>query len=156
MTVYDKSDYHLERFPRRKKRNAAFVHIALFFTWIVDRGLHAECVEEDEDLREPLRKLRARAIFPTDFLINCDEILYDEMMNDEGNRFASFFYDHYVWYVPRLFNVKSLYDIEETWANYEKVKAFLDHKYDEWVSLGRPESPHHKDGPLMRFLRRFI
>jgi len=73
-----------------------------------------------------------------------DEKFWEDNMNAEGNEFTKFYYEtqegneisyfceDYVGLLGETVN--SIYEIENTWDNYEKLRPLIDKRYREWKS----------------------
>jgi hypothetical protein len=74
-----------------------------------------------------------------EFLIKqCDEKFWEDDLNEEGNRFAQSYYatnKYYGDYEAILSaGLPTLYHVEDSWANFEKISEVLDRRYHEWKS----------------------
>ena len=69
-----------------------------------------------------------------------DGKLISELFNTEGNKFATSYYetgDYFEDYAD-VFNeseeeLPTIYHVENTWINYEKIKTRLDFRLKEWT-----------------------
>lgn len=150
MAVYDKVDYHLEGLPRKVDPRKAYIGTGFYFAWAASRGLHSPDWEADEDFLRALQELRARTIEPAAPLERLsDGVLADDLFSDEGNRFTTYYYnsnkclyydDFYSVLVVRP--IKHSWQLEGSWAEFDKLAAVIDQRYEAWKSAGRPELPY--------------
>jgi hypothetical protein len=70
----------------------------------------------------------------------CDGKFTDEDLNEEGNAFASEYFDlekgaYLADYEATLgAGLRDLYHVSDTWENYERLKPILDRRLSEWRS----------------------
>lgn len=134
--VYDKAKYHYEGdFPRDLSLKQAFVHTGMFLGWLMDNGLLNKAFEEE--IGRDLEKFIQREITGTDIFMIVDGILTSDMLNEEANQFAAEYFDFqngiYLEDYEEIFSeVDNLYEVEDGWENYSKIKAVVDRRYIEW------------------------
>jgi hypothetical protein len=136
MTVYDKSDYHLETTQGYGLDDShASHHTLFFFRWVVDTGLMSEeFISEAEPLEE--YKTGKRSILSLYEWWDC--CLVDDMLSDEGNSFAQHYFDfdkgqYLKDYMGALQgSLPSEFHIEFTEENYSTMRAIIDRRYQEW------------------------
>lgn len=125
---YDDASWHYGgKFPKDLSEDHAFTHIGMFLTWALLNKLggefHVDLIKDD------FGDLLKRKITPGKYCIkHCDGKLTDEDLNNNGNRFASIYYEnqYYIDYNKVLGQDKdSIYHVEDTWANYEKLQSVL-------------------------------
>ena len=114
----------------------------MFLAWCLLNGMAGEI--HTEDFFDTLSKLQRREITPGAFLIKaCDEKFTDEDLSDEGNAFAEFYYHHpeggfgsYLNDYDSVFGTAnaSLYEVEDSWSNFELLAPVIEKKYEEWKS----------------------
>ena len=136
--AYDNADWHYGGdYPEGLPPENGGTHIGMFIAWAIHNGLEGDI--HHEDAAEALAAVRDRTMTGREFLMTqCDEKFWEVDLNDEGNAFAQDYYstNHY-------FNdyndavgdgLPSLYHVEDTWENFDKVAAVLDQRYEEWKS----------------------
>ena len=69
-----------------------------------------------------------------------DGVLSDDMLNDEGNQFAIDYFDfekglYLDDYDDVFLECDTLYQVQDTWENYFKLKEVIDIRYTEWKNL---------------------
>ena len=66
----------------------------------------------------------------------CDEKFWDEDLNDEGNSFASEYYEKNIYFSDYtdivLEDLPSMYHFEDNWENYDKVAKKITNAYKKW------------------------
>lgn len=142
MASYDKMDWHYGGdFPKNLPTENGGTHIGMYLTWIINNDLYGDLHRENS--MDSIQKVLRREWSGRDFLINeCDEKLWEDCMNDRGNKFTKFYYEtldgrdssYYLEDYVELFGdqVESLYEVENTWDNYDRLKPLIDKRYQEW------------------------
>lgn len=138
---YDKVEWHSqgEGFPDDAKPEQGGTHIGMFLTWIIDNNLIGELYKESS--MDSINKVKNREITGRDFLIEeCDSKFYDEVVDDEGNEFIKYYYDvenstYFGDYANVFDDYEGIYDVENSWENYDKLKPVIDMRYQDWKSL---------------------
>jgi len=150
----DRMDWHYEGdYPQDLPAENGGTHIGLYLAWAFDRGLYAE--EHLEDWPDELEQLKSREITGLDFLIiACDGKLIEDDFNEKG---CSFTLNYYDWQPQSDFNRQlgccymqdycdvfnahaksqgfeypSVYHVENTWENFERLKPLLDRRFNQW------------------------
>ena len=138
--AYDRADWHYGGdFPADLPPEAGGTHIGMFLAWAIHRGLEG-AVHHEGPREEAALGGRARArMTGREFLMGeCDEKFWTIDLNDEGNRFARDYYEtnrYYDDYGDTLASgLPTLYHVEDTWENFDKLAAVLDWRYREWKS----------------------
>jgi hypothetical protein len=135
--VFDKAKYHYNgKYPAGLPIEQAFVHTGLYLGWIVERGLYsAEFVEVSGDL---IAKFNRREITGPGVYEFWDGCLIDDMLSDEGNAFSHDYFDfdrgQYMSDYDELLadGLASQYHVENSWANYDRIKPRIDERYAAW------------------------
>jgi hypothetical protein len=141
MASIDRIDWHSGGdFPKNLPAENGGTHIGMYLTWIIDNDLIGQMhLDESADA---IKKVKARQITGRDFLIEmCDEKFWADDLNEEGLKFTKHYYqsegegyglflDDYDETLGQ--NTTSLYEIENTWDNYNKLKPILDKRYADW------------------------
>lgn len=141
MTKYDDASWHAGGdFPPELDSERACTHIALFLGWAVDRGLGGDLLREEYG--EMLEGFRARRLSPIELLhAAADDKLTDEDLNDEGNAFTAEYFDSNLYYVDYAMalagDLPSLYHVDCTWENYDRMAKRIDERLAEWRSKRR-------------------
>jgi hypothetical protein len=67
-----------------------------------------------------------------------DGALIEEMLSEEGNAFADYYFDfekgRYIYDYAELLGkgLPTIYHVEDSWENYEKLKKHIDVIYMRW------------------------
>jgi hypothetical protein len=142
MASIDRMDWHYGgNYPENLPEENGGTHIGMFLTWIIDNNLIGQ-LHRDESSEE-IQQVKNRQITGRDFLINCcDEKFWDDCLNEDGLKFTRYYYEsdstevfsNYMDdYVGALGGqVESIYEIENSWENYNILKPVIDKKYREW------------------------
>ena len=140
MGSYDRIDWHYGGdFPKNLPPENGGTHIGMFLTWIIESDLIGDLHREES--QELLQKVLNRQITGRDFLIEaCDEKFWEEDLNEEGNEFTKYYFDsddgdlNYVNDYSQILgdDLESLYEVEDSWENYDKLKPILDSRYRTW------------------------
>lgn len=116
---------------------AGSTHIGMFVAWALLSNLGGDI--HINEFPDNLQKLRQRQITPAQFFrASCDEKFWDEDLNDEGNEFTALYYEMggglYIEDYSSTFDedLPSLYHVEDTWENFDKLKPVIDARYIEW------------------------
>jgi len=149
----DKMEWHYaeDNYPTDLPDENSGTHIGLYLAWAFSQGLVGEIhLEEPTDA---LEKLKRREITGLDFLINqCDEKFWDEDLNEEGAAFTLAYYQpedsafskqfgEYMqdycdvfntWAASQGFEYPSIYHVENTWQNFDRLKPILDKRLQQW------------------------
>lgn len=141
---YDDASWHYGgTFPEDLPNSAGATHIAMFLTWAVLNDLAGEL--HRTELQADLSQLKTRLITPVEwFLSVCDEKFTNEDLNEEGNKFASYYYNgadessdltHYFTdYTEAFPNVESLYSVPNSWASFDQLAPVIDRRFAVWRS----------------------
>lgn len=135
--VYDKAKYHIGgKWPRRLAAYQSFVHTGLFFTWLIDRNLLSE--EFWEGSEQEIELVKIREMTGPQFYQRNDGVLVDEMLSEDGNSFAHFYFDfdngQFLSDYEEVLAVDlpTLYHVSDTWENYENLKVRVDQRFADW------------------------
>ncbi|MBD2715906.1 hypothetical protein KBK19_12755 [Microvirga sp. STR05] len=142
----DKADWHYGGdFPEELPDENGATHIGMFIAWIIQQELEGEVHHEDEDGKQALEAVRQRTMTGRDFLqTQCDEKFWAEDLNDEGLAFAHYYYSdeegglgsYYEDYEQTLAaDLPTIYHVEDTWNNYDRLKPVIDQRFAEWKSV---------------------
>jgi hypothetical protein len=135
--VYDKMKYHLEAvqgyaLPDEHAAN----HTVCFLRWLIENDLMSVFFEEESD--PVLAEFRAGKTSIHDVYDFWDGCLVNDMLSDEGNRFALYYFDfahgQYLRdYIALLQGqLPSEYHVTYNERNYQRLKARIDRHYQQW------------------------
>lgn len=133
----DKAEWHYGGdFPEDLPIENGGTHIAMYLTWIFNNDLFDEEIIKEYELLNEVDNLKNRSITGNTFLFDfLDEVFADEILNDEGTEFTEFYYegDYFEDYENVLAeNLPSIYHVEDTWENYDKIAQVIDKRFSEW------------------------
>lgn len=137
--VYDKAKYHYEgEYPQDLPDEQAFVHTGMYLGWVIDRNLYSE--EFASECPDLIKQFKARQITGSEVYEWWDGCLLNDMLNEEGNAFSQYYFDfergQFLADYDELLggDLPSIYHVEDTWENYNKLKARIDQRYEAWKS----------------------
>ncbi len=165
MTI-DRMDWHIETvldhgFP---EENAA-THIGMYLTWIIDNDMLGGIHTENEDSIEYIKKVKNREITGRDFLIDmCDTKFWDDDLTNDALDFTKDYYadsesefskKYGYYFTDYVLNFddngkNSIYDVDNTWENYNQIKEIIDMRYDEWKKY-----KSNSDSCFKKFVSKF-
>jgi hypothetical protein len=137
--AHDRADWHYGGdYPKDLPPEAGGTHIGMYLAWAISRGLEGEFHRENS--ADALAAVRNREITGREFLTTmCDEKFWEEDLGDIGNAFTR---DYYSSKTPPSYyddygeclggGLPSLYHVEDTWENFDKVAAVLDRRFADW------------------------
>ncbi len=132
-------DWHngADNFPSELTFEAGGTHIGMFISWVLNNGLEGDVHKTDSI--ESISDVKSRKMTGTEFLIKeCDEKFWEDDLNAEGLEFAKFYYESNLYlddYEKSLItNEPTLYHIQDTWENYDKISKYIDSAYRAWCS----------------------
>jgi hypothetical protein len=144
---YDDASWHYGgTFPKHLPKSAGATHIGMFLAWMLINDLAGEELEEDAE--SELAQLKDRTLTGAQFVMTVlDEKLTDQEFSEAGNAFAVAYYEglnndsRYVDDYLLTFGVglKTLYSVEDSWANYDQLSGVMDARFAAWNAAGRPE-----------------
>lgn len=137
--TYDRIDWHTgSNFPKELSFKNGGTHIGMFLTWIIDNNLIGQL--HIENSKESIEKVKNRKMTGAEFLIKeCDSKFWAEDLNEEGNRFAKFYYaseNDYGQYIDDYAEVfdkyETLFHVDDNWDNYKKIEPVITKMYKNW------------------------
>ncbi len=129
--------YGAEDFPQELKIECGGTHIGMFLAWAIINNLIGEL--HISESQESIEKVKSRQMTGTQFLQKeCDEKFWEEDLNKEGNEFAKFYYESNIYYgdyeLALADDLPTLYHVEDSWQNYDKLSKVLNKKFKQWKS----------------------
>lgn len=162
--AYDRIDWHSGGdYPEGLPEENGGIPIGMFLAWAFERGMAGEFHREDSAVA--LKRLKRREMTGLDYLIEeCDGKLWEEDLNEQGNAFAVDYYEHQSAFAAQYgsylsdycdvfnryateqgFEYPSVYHVENTWANYDRLKPLLDERFAQWQVWSALPSNHPLD-----------
>ncbi len=115
---------------------ACGTHIGFYLTWLAMQSMLAEgLAPHAEAVRQ--RKLTGRELL----MANCDDKLLDDDLNARGNAFTRVYYpSRFHADYARVFGIaehppEAFFQVEDSWANYDRLAAVLDARLREAEEL---------------------
>jgi hypothetical protein len=136
--AYDRADWHYGgNFPSNLPTENGGTHIGMFLAWCIVNGLEGDLHKDDS--QDSIALVRSRKMTGREFLFKeCDEKFWEEDLNETGNAFAKSYYvsNQYITDYEHVLgeNVETLYHVQDTWENFDRIKAVIDIKYKKWLS----------------------
>lgn len=136
--VFDKAEWHEKSvLEEGQDLEQSFVHTGLFFAWLINNNMIS-----NEFLKETsspiLEDFRNRKLSPSYLYKDWDGVLKGEMLTEEGYNFTLSYYESPGTYLDDYYdkafiaNNGKLFNIMDTWENYDKLKPFIDEAYKHW------------------------
>lgn len=135
-TVYDKAKWHYEGdFPSNLSEKQAFVHTGMYLGWIIEENLYSK--EFEEEAAQDIIKFKQKNMTGTEIYMEWDGVFASDMLNAEGRAFTKDYFDFdkgtYLDDYEAIFpHIKSLYEVEDTWNNYEAINTKINERFDTW------------------------
>ncbi len=135
MASIDRADWHYgNEFPKNLPLESSGTHIGMYLNWIIDSELIGQMHIEGNP--EAIEKVKAGKMSGRDFFFEyCDGKFWSDDMNELGNEFTEKYYSNKYFkdYAEILsINVESIYHVENSRYNYEKIKAKIDMRFQKW------------------------
>lgn len=135
--IYDRATYHAatvadEGLPAKQ----AFVHTGMFVGWLITKNLLSESFTES--VKDDLEAFAKRNASGPVLYEQWKGTLQDEMLSTEGAAFALAYFDfdrgHYLEDYAAVLapEDETLFGVEDTWDNYDRLAKRLDHRFTEW------------------------
>jgi len=135
--VYDKAKYHFDGdFPDGLSEHQACVHAGMFLAWLVEKDMLSAQLRTD--FGGDLARCIKREAKPGETYSILGGALVSDMLSTEGNAFAAAYFDfergQYLKDYGKLLasGLASIYHVEDSWENYEKIKGRIQRRYEEW------------------------
>ena len=136
--IYDKAKYHFEgNFPEDLDDFQGFVHTGMYVGWLIDNNL---LDEEFLFASQPaMQKFKRRELTGSQFYQReLDGVLLIDELSEIGNKFSFEYFDFDTGQYLNDFEttlrneLPTLYHVEDTWENYEKIKKVIDKRFLNW------------------------
>ncbi len=137
-TIYDNAQSHfLGNFPESLPIEQAYVHIGMYLGWIIENDLFSEYFEDESETQ--ILRFKQRQVSCTILSELWDGYLGFELFSKKGNLFTYYYYGGGIFkkdYESILTNdLPSLYHVEDTWSNYDKIAAKITERFKEWERI---------------------
>jgi len=137
-SFYDHAKKHfLGEFPESLPMEQAYVHIGMYLGWVIETGLYSDYFESEASTE--IFRFKRKEISCTILSEIWNGYLAYEFLNNCGNRFTYFYYSSGLYrldYEEVLGrDLPSVYHVDDTWPNYDKLKERINMRYAEWTKL---------------------
>ena len=138
MSNIDRADWHYGgQYPEDLPTENGGTHIGVYLAWVLDRDLGSQELQEHVAARLPA--FRRREITGRDLLFTeLDEKFFTSLLSEEGLAFTAEYYEsnRYVEDYAELLadGLESVYHVEDSWDNYDKIVPRLDERLAAWRS----------------------
>lgn len=136
--VYDLAKNHfLGDFPSSLPIEKAYLHIGIYMGWVIENGLFSEYFEDEASTE--IYRFSRREIGCIILAEIWNGALSHELFNDQTNLFTFYYYAGGIFkkdYTEVLVRShKTIYHVEDTWENFDKISKRMSERYNEWKSL---------------------
>ncbi|MGF1638090.1 MAG: hypothetical protein ACFCUU_13515 [Cyclobacteriaceae bacterium] len=136
--IYDLAKNHfLGDFPDSLPIERAYLHIGIYLGWIIDNNLYSEFFEEEASTE--IFRFKNRNLGCIILAEIWDGSLTYDLFSTDGNMFTSYYYAGGLYkndYMDILVkNHPTLYHVDDTWENFEKMSKRISLRYDDWRRL---------------------
>ncbi|MES2947756.1 MAG: hypothetical protein V4858_04360 [Pseudomonadota bacterium] len=135
--VYDKAKYHYESVEEAGLPDEhACNHTVPILRWLIENDLMSDFFVEEG--AEPLARYKTSELTIHGLYEWWDNCLIDDMVSDEGNAFGRHYFAFETGkYLPDYIatlqgNLPSEFHVEYSEANYAKIRAVIDNRYEQW------------------------
>ncbi len=143
MANIDRADWHYGgNYPPGLPPENGGTHIGMYLAWIVLRDLGSpELIELGGETYSRVQKRQATG---RDLLFTeLDEKFFDALLNPEAQAFTGAYYEsnEYVNDYDRMLggDLPSLYHVEDSWENFDKIAPVLDQQLAAWRASRRDD-----------------
>lgn len=137
----DRADWHYGgNYPSGLPPENGGTHIGIYLAWIIHRQLGSKTLEKYAG--EMFQRVLHRQATGRDLLFSeLDEKFFPELLTREARAFTRDYYEtnEYVNDYDRVLGgaLESLYHVNDSWENYDKVAPVLDERLQTWRSTQR-------------------
>lgn len=135
--VYDNATFHAESVQHEGlPEHQASVHTSMYLGWLIESDLVSDpFASESKDL---IQQFKSRQITAAKIYAHWDHCLVEDMLNEQGNAFTQAYFDfdrgQFLSDYEQALGAElpSLFHVEDTWDNYDRLKAQIDQRFDAW------------------------
>lgn len=136
--IYDNAKTHfLGNFPESLPIEQAYVHIGMYLGWVIENELYSEFFEDEAGMQ--IFRFQRRETCCTILSELWDGYLGYELFSHKGNLFTYYYYGSGIYkkdYTDMLAgDLPSIYHVNDTWENYEKMRAKISERFLQWKEL---------------------
>lgn len=137
---YDDAEFYFLNFETDDLPNeAGATHIGMFIAWLIRHDLVSENLQANAAAE--LEQVKSKKMTGREFLVDlCDCKLLDDDLSEDGNAFASWYYEaNYLDDYAQVFKVcgetmVEFCSVADTWKNYDQLSPVLAKRFNEWQS----------------------
>lgn len=134
----DRADWHYGgNYPSGLPQENGGTHIGIYLAWIIQRQLGSKTLEKYAGVM--FQRVLHRQATGRDLLFSeLDEKFFPELLTKEARAFTRDYYEtnEYVNDYDRVLGgtLETLYHVDDTWENYDKMAPILDERLRTWRS----------------------
>jgi hypothetical protein len=142
----DRADWHYggEGYPAGLPPENGGTHIGMYLAWIIHRDLGSARLRNYAG--DTFQLVKDRRMTGRQLLFSqLDEKFFDALLTKVGKDFTRDYYETYIEdYAAALSDeLPSVYQVEDSWENYDTIAAVIDERYGRWQKGEMPPpSPH--------------
>ena len=139
MANIDRADWHYGgNYPKGLPPENGGTHIGMYIAWVMLRNLASE--ELAKHAGETYKWVITREVTGRELLFTkLDEKFFDSLLTEEGQAFTRSYYETngYANDYDRVLggDLPTLYHVEDTWANFDKLTPVLDERLAAWRAI---------------------
>ncbi len=138
--VYDLAKNHfLGDFPASLPIEKAYLHIGIYMGWIIDHDLYSEYFEDEASTE--IYRFKRREIGCIILAEIWNGSLSHELFSDQTNLFTFYYYAGGIFKIDYnellVKSHKTIYHVEDSWENYDKISKRISERFEEWQSITR-------------------
>jgi hypothetical protein len=136
--VYDLAkDHFLGDFPPSLPIEKAYLHIGIYMGWIIENGMYSDFFQEEASTE--IYRFKRREIGCIILAEIWEGALTHKLFNEQANLFTFYYYAGGIFkrdYTDILVKpLKTIYHVEDTWDNFDKMSLCISDRYVEWQEL---------------------
>lgn len=146
--VYDDLDWHYKKdWPRELPKKLAATHTGMFLAWAIDNNMLSDELYNTE--KRAIRAVQDGKMTGAEFYIEIMEGKFtSDDLNKKGNAFTRDYFDgryidDYMYVLDDDF-FDSIYEVQNTWKNFEKLERMLDKRLREWKPSKPQKNPNKR------------
>ena len=134
---YLDSSWFLEMEGRSYDPGKVRILLALYLAWALKNGLGGNLHAVDNKVAHT--ELLQGRITPLQYFQSCDDKITDEDLNQDGCAFSNeylkeLYFEDYILALRGDAPEEEIFDIEDSWKNYEKLAKVVDRRFANWKS----------------------
>ena len=138
--IFDKAKWHINNdFPNDLDHYQSYVHTGLYICWLIENGHF----EDDFKINNSkgINHILSRKVKPSQFYVEYLDGVFDSVdLTQDAIQFTINYFDFdngnyvkdYLTTLDPTDNLPSLFHIEDSWENYDKLKSIINKRFKEW------------------------